>query len=112
MTDRDDRVSGGQRVVGQGQLTQVCLLAQRGPGQLEHGGGRVGGDDPVAGGQQVPGQGPGAAADLDDEPASHRGQQVQQARCAAVGVLAEAAGVHQGQVVLVVLHGVPFSRPR
>jgi len=47
----------------------------------------------VAGGQQVPGQRPGAAAELEHQPALGRGQQVQQARRAVGGVLAEAAGV-------------------
>jgi hypothetical protein len=78
-----------------------------GRGQLDHGRRRVGGDDLVTRVQQVPGQGPGAAADLQDEPAADRGQQVQDAGRAAVGVLAEAPGVHQGQVVLVVVHVSP-----
>jgi hypothetical protein len=109
VTDRDDRVDGRQRILRQDQLAYVHVRAERRPGQLDHGGRRVGRDDPVTGGQQVPGQRPGPAAELEHQPALHRGQYVQQTGHAAVGVLAEAARVHQGQVVLVVLH---LSRPR
>jgi hypothetical protein len=109
MTDRHDRVRGRQRIVGQDQLAHVHVGAERRPGQLDHGGRRVGRDDPVTGGQQVPGHRPGTAAQLEDQPASYRIQVVQEAGRAVVGVLAEAARVDQGQVVLVVLH---LNRPR
>jgi len=114
VADRYDRVRGGQRVIGQRELAQVCLLTQLRPGLLQHRRRGVGGDDPVPGGQQVAGQRPGAAAELQDDPVVHRRQEVQDTRGAVVGVAAVTPRVDQGEVVLVVIHAKRpgFSRRR
>ena len=67
----------------------------------------------MAGGQQVPGQRAGPAAELEHHAAAHRGQEIQDAGRAVIPVLAVTEGVHQGEIVLVILHGQSVTtRPR
>ena len=104
MADTDDRISVGNRIVGQHDLQHGVRIGGGLPREGEHCRRRIGRDHVMPGVDEVAREQPAPAPELDDHTASraHRLEQRQDAGRTCVGVEPETEVVDEGEITPVV----------